>query len=288
MAIAVAPLDDRARPVPRSARGRRSAGPSRTSSRPARRGSASWPAARARGVGRARRRPAVVAPGRSHRPGPRRSARSRSPRARRRASRSATRRRSPRRVDAGRCAPRPRCCCSPPRRSPRTSSRALVQMRRAPSSSPPPTTATPRRRSARGSAATPTWCSPTPRCCTSACCPHHARWATFFMRLRYVVVDELHMLRGIFGTHVAHLLRRLRRICAHYGSDPDLRLLVGHHRHAGRVGLGSVRQARRRGHRRRFAARRAAVRVVEPRRRRPAAPHARRPTARRRAWSPIS
>jgi DEAD/DEAH box helicase domain-containing protein len=50
--------------------------------------------------------------------------------------------------------------------------------------------------------------------------PHHARWATFFMRLRYVVVDELHMLRGIFGSHVAHLLRRLRRLCAHYGSDP--------------------------------------------------------------------
>ena len=45
-------------------------------------------------------------------------------------------------------------------------------------------------------------------------------WATFLMRLRYVVVDELHMLRGVFGTHVAHLLRRLRRICAHYGSDP--------------------------------------------------------------------
>jgi DEAD/DEAH box helicase domain-containing protein len=50
--------------------------------------------------------------------------------------------------------------------------------------------------------------------------PHHARWATFFLRLRYVVVDELHTLRGIFGSHVAHLLRRLRRICAHYGSHP--------------------------------------------------------------------
>ncbi|WP_208027568.1 DEAD/DEAH box helicase [Rhabdothermincola sediminis] len=50
--------------------------------------------------------------------------------------------------------------------------------------------------------------------------PHHARWATFLMRLRYVVVDELHTMRGIFGTHVAHLLRRLRRLCAHYGSDP--------------------------------------------------------------------
>lgn len=50
--------------------------------------------------------------------------------------------------------------------------------------------------------------------------PNHARWATFLMRLRYVVVDELHLLRGIFGTHVGHLLRRLRRLCAHYGSSP--------------------------------------------------------------------
>jgi DEAD/DEAH box helicase domain-containing protein len=50
--------------------------------------------------------------------------------------------------------------------------------------------------------------------------PNHARWATFLMRLRYVVVDELHILRGVFGTNVAHLLRRLRRLCAVYGSDP--------------------------------------------------------------------
>src|SRR5438552_4996049 len=50
--------------------------------------------------------------------------------------------------------------------------------------------------------------------------PHHGRWATFLMRLRYVVLDELHTLRGIFGSHVSHLLRRLRRLCAHYGSSP--------------------------------------------------------------------
>ena len=50
--------------------------------------------------------------------------------------------------------------------------------------------------------------------------PHHARWATFFMRLRYVVLDELHAFRGIFGTHVAHLLRRVRRVAAQYGADP--------------------------------------------------------------------
>src|SRR5437016_7844425 len=50
--------------------------------------------------------------------------------------------------------------------------------------------------------------------------PHHARWTTLLMRLRYVVLDELHALRGIFGSHVAHLLRRLRRLCAYYGSEP--------------------------------------------------------------------
>ena len=50
--------------------------------------------------------------------------------------------------------------------------------------------------------------------------PHHDRWADFLHRLRYVVVDELHTMRGIFGTHVAMILRRLRRLCVHYGSDP--------------------------------------------------------------------
>jgi DEAD/DEAH box helicase domain-containing protein len=50
--------------------------------------------------------------------------------------------------------------------------------------------------------------------------PHHAKWATFLKRLDYVVIDELHVLRGIFGTHVSHVLRRLRRLCARYGGDP--------------------------------------------------------------------
>ncbi len=50
--------------------------------------------------------------------------------------------------------------------------------------------------------------------------PHHPKWATFFRRLEHVVIDELHVLRGVFGTNVAHLLRRLRRVCELYGSDP--------------------------------------------------------------------
>jgi DEAD/DEAH box helicase domain-containing protein len=50
--------------------------------------------------------------------------------------------------------------------------------------------------------------------------PHHPRWAKLFENLRYVVIDELHTYRGVFGSHLANLLRRLRRICAHYGSHP--------------------------------------------------------------------
>ncbi len=51
--------------------------------------------------------------------------------------------------------------------------------------------------------------------------PHHARWATFLMRLRYIVLDELHVFRGVFGTHTAHLLRRLRRVCESYAATPS-------------------------------------------------------------------
>ncbi|WP_033293061.1 DEAD/DEAH box helicase [Amycolatopsis jejuensis] len=48
----------------------------------------------------------------------------------------------------------------------------------------------------------------------------HSRWTQFFRRLRYVVVDECHSYRGVFGSHVALLLRRLRRVAAHYGASP--------------------------------------------------------------------
>ncbi|MGK5680380.1 DEAD/DEAH box helicase [Actinoplanes sp. URMC 104] len=50
--------------------------------------------------------------------------------------------------------------------------------------------------------------------------PGHSRWATFLRRLAYVVVDECHAYRGVFGSHVAHVLRRLRRLAARYGGSP--------------------------------------------------------------------
>jgi DEAD/DEAH box helicase domain-containing protein len=51
--------------------------------------------------------------------------------------------------------------------------------------------------------------------------PHHARWNRFFSHLRYVVLDEVHAYRGVFGSHLACVLRRLRRVCRHYGADPQ-------------------------------------------------------------------
>lgn len=50
--------------------------------------------------------------------------------------------------------------------------------------------------------------------------PHHPRWAKLFENLRFVVIDELHAYRGVFGSHLTNVLRRLRRICNHYGSNP--------------------------------------------------------------------
>jgi DEAD/DEAH box helicase domain-containing protein len=54
----------------------------------------------------------------------------------------------------------------------------------------------------------------------SAILPHHTKWFQLFEQLQLIVVDELHTYRGVFGSHVANVLRRLLRICAHYGSRP--------------------------------------------------------------------
>ncbi len=50
--------------------------------------------------------------------------------------------------------------------------------------------------------------------------PHHPRWAKLFENLRFIVIDELHAYRGVFGSHLSNIMRRLRRVCRHYGSDP--------------------------------------------------------------------
>ena len=72
--------------------------------------------------------------------------------------------------------------------------------------------------------------------------PYHGRWASFLKRLRFVVVDELHTYRGIFGSHVAHVLRRLQRVCALYGSSPvfiSASATVGHPGHLAQELIGA-------------------------------------------------
>jgi DEAD/DEAH box helicase domain-containing protein len=51
--------------------------------------------------------------------------------------------------------------------------------------------------------------------------PNHTRWSDFFANLKFIVIDEIHAYRGIFGSNVANVVKRLNRICAHYGSSPQ-------------------------------------------------------------------
>src|SRR5699024_5358378 len=55
----------------------------------------------------------------------------------------------------------------------------------------------------------------------SAILPHHTKWVSLFENLKYIVIDELHIYRGVFGSHVANVIRRLKRICHFYGSNPQ-------------------------------------------------------------------
>lgn len=51
--------------------------------------------------------------------------------------------------------------------------------------------------------------------------PFHKKWEIFFKNLKFIVIDEIHTYRGVFGSNVAHVMRRLRRICKYWGSDPQ-------------------------------------------------------------------
>lgn len=57
--------------------------------------------------------------------------------------------------------------------------------------------------------------------------PHHSRWGQFFSNLKYVILDEIHVYRGVFGSHLANILRRLKRIFNHYGATPQFILTSG-------------------------------------------------------------
>ena len=92
--------------------------------------------------------------------------------------------------------------------------------------------------------------------------PRHANWSTFLRRLRFVVIDECHTYRGVFGSHVAHVIRRLRRVCARYGSSPIFLLASATVGDPAAHRVAADRARRDGGDRRRFPARRRHVRVV--------------------------
>ena len=94
--------------------------------------------------------------------------------------------------------------------------------------------------------------------------PDHARWADFLFRLSLVVIDEAHVLRGVFGSHVAMVLRRLRRLIALHGGDPRWCLASATIGNPGELADAADRPRRRGDRRRRRAARPEALRPVEP------------------------
>ena len=75
--------------------------------------------------------------------------------------------------------------------------------------------------------------------------PHHPRWAKLFENLRFVVIDELHAYRGVFGSHLANIMRRLARVCAALRFPSRFHLLFGDDRQPARAGRAAYRRALR-------------------------------------------
>ena len=101
--------------------------------------------------------------------------------------------------------------------------------------------------------------------------PHHTKWVKLFENLRYVVIDELHSYRGVFGSHVANVLRRLQRLCAFYGSEPQFlccSATIGNPRELAEALTGRGDDA---GRPQRRAARREVLRDLQPAGRQPPA-----------------
>ena len=94
--------------------------------------------------------------------------------------------------------------------------------------------------------------------------PHHDRWGDVLSNLAYVIVDEAHVYRGVFGSHVANVLRRLRRLARVYGAEPQFLLASATIANPGELGDAAARRRDDRDRRRRRAARRADGRALEP------------------------
>ena len=131
-------------------------------------------------------------------------------------------------------------------------------------SPPASTTATRRRRRAAGCATRRNLILSNPDMLHQGILPYHAKWARFLRSLRYVVVDEIHTYRGIFGSHVANVLRRLERVARHVGGEFRVVMCSATIRNPQRAGRGADRPRHDGGGRRRRAAGREALRLLEP------------------------
>ena len=175
---------------------------------------------------------------------------------------------------------RARCICFRPRRSRRISSpsctscaRRSSATRRRARSACSPTTATRRRTRGATIRARAHVVLSNPDMLHSGILPHHPRWAKLFENLRYVVIDELHAYRGVFGSHLA---QRAAAAAAHLPAlriESDVHLLVGDDRQPARAGRAADRAAVRARRRERRAARREVLRLRQPAGRQPAARH---------------
>ncbi|MCK7518753.1 MAG: DEAD/DEAH box helicase [Ignavibacteriales bacterium] len=147
-----------------------------------------------------------------------------------------------------------------------------------------PTTATRRRTRARAIRGRAHVVLTNPDMLHAGILPHHPKWAKLFENLRYIVIDELHAYRGVFGSHLANVLRRLRRVCRALRLVADVHLLVGDDRQPDGAGREPDRAAVRAGRRERRAARReVASSFVQPADREPRSSASAGRTSRRRA-----
>ena len=113
------------------------------------------------------------------------------------------------------------CTCRPTKALARRPARARTRRAQCPGCGPRRTTATRRRDERRlGPRPRQRTCSPTPTCCTARCCRGTSAGRGSCAALQYVVVDECHDYRGVFGSHVAGVLRRLRRVARQLRRHP--------------------------------------------------------------------